>query len=123
MPQKGVVTSMITYHQMSLVDVFKETQGIFESNKPEFLKLLKSTIDLCEIVLVSFRNHFYASTERTREFHLTSLLWALILQKIFSGPTDSLLLTCIEYSKDLREFCGKSSRCFENHPVQAGIHR
>ena len=64
---------MITYHQMSLVDVFKETQGIFESNKPEFLKLLESTIDLCEIVPLSFKNNFYASTGRPREYSLTSL--------------------------------------------------
>ena len=108
MPQKGVVTSMITYHQMSLVDVFKETQGIFESNKPEFLKLLESTIDLCEIVPLSFKNNFYASTGRPREYSLTSLLWALIIQRIFSIPTDTLLLTFLEYSKDLREFCGFS---------------
>ena len=121
--QKGVVTIMIPYHQMTLADVFTETQKKFESDKPEFLKLLESTIDLCEIVPGSFWNHFYASTGRPREYHLTSLLWVLILQKIFSIPTDSLLLTFIEYSKDLREFCGKSSRCFENHPVQAGIHR
>jgi hypothetical protein len=35
MPQKGVVTPMITYHQMTLADVFIETQEIFESDKPE----------------------------------------------------------------------------------------
>ena len=97
---------MIPYHQMTLADVFTETQEIFESDKPEFLKLLESTIDLCEIVPVSFRNHFYASTGRPREYSLTSLLWALIIQRIFSIPTDSLLLTFLEYSRDLREFCG-----------------
>ena len=97
---------MITYHQMTLADVFTETQEIFESDKPEFLKLLESTIDLCEIVPVSFRNNFYASTGRPREYSLTSLLWALIIQRIFSIPTDSLLLTFLEYSRDLREFCG-----------------
>ena len=106
MPLKGVVTPMIPYHQMTLADVFTETQEIFESDKPEFLKLLESTIDLCEIVPVSFRNHFYASTGRPREYSLTSLLWALIIQRIFSIPTDSLLLTFLEYSRDLREFCG-----------------
>ena len=37
---------------------------------------------------------------------MTSLLWALIIQRIFSIPTDSLLLTFLEYSRDLREFCG-----------------
>ncbi len=55
---------MITYHQMTLVDVFTETQELFESDKSKFLKLLESTIDLCKIVPVSFRNCFYASAER-----------------------------------------------------------
>ena len=106
MPQKGVVTHMIPYHQMTLADVFTETQELFESDKPEFLKLLESSIDLSELISVSFRNHFYASTGRPREYSLTSLLWALIIQRIFSIPTDSLLLTFLEYSRDLREFCG-----------------
>lgn len=99
---------MIPYYQMTLADIFSQTQEIFESDKPVFLKLLESTIDLDEIVPVSFRNHFYASTGRHREYSLTSLLWALIIQKIFSIPTDSLLLTFLHYSKDLREFCGFS---------------
>ena len=93
---------MITHYQMTLADVFTETQEIFESDKPEFLKLLESTIGLYEIVPASFRCHFYASTGRPREYHLTSLLWALIIQQIFSIPTDSLLLTFLNYSKDLR---------------------
>ena len=62
---------MIPYHQMTLAEVFTETQEVFESNKP-----------------------------------VISLLWALIIQRIFSIPTDSLLLTFLAYSKDLREFCG-----------------
>ena len=106
MPQKGVVTHMIPYHQMTLADVFTETQELIESDKPEFLKLLESSIDLSELIPVSFGNHFYASTGRPREYSLTSLLWALIIQRIFSIPTDSLLLTFLEYSRDLREFCG-----------------
>ena len=97
---------MIPYHQMTLADVFTETQEIFETDKPEFLKLLESSIDLSDLISVSFRNHFYASTGRPREYSLTSLLWALIIQRIFSIPTDSLLLTFLEYSRDLREFCG-----------------
>ena len=71
---------MIPYHQMTLADVFAETQEISESDKPEFLKLLESSIDLSELIPVSFRNHFYASTGRPRGYSLTSLLWALIIQ-------------------------------------------
>ena len=36
------------------------------------------------------------------------MLWALIVQRIFSIPTDSLLLIFLNYSKDLRDFCGFS---------------
>lgn len=57
---------MITYHQMTLADVFTETQEIFESDKPEFLRLLESTIDLCEIVPVSFRNSGERSSPLSR---------------------------------------------------------
>ena len=77
---------------MNLADIFTETQDIFESDKPEFLKLLESTIDLCEIVPFSFSNHFYASTGRPREYSLTSLLWVLIIQRIFSIPSYSEII-------------------------------
>lgn len=35
-----------------------------------------------------------------------AFLWALIIQRIFSIPTDSLLLVFLNYSRHLREFCG-----------------
>lgn len=49
---------------------------------------------------------FFASTGRTHKYSLQALLWALIIQRIFSIPTDQLLLTFLHYSKPLREFCG-----------------
>lgn len=97
---------MIPYKQLSVADVFENCQEILDSDKPQFLSLLETYIDLDEIVPISFRNHFYASTGRSRKYHLTSMLWALIIQRIFSIPTDSLLLIFLKYSKDLREFCG-----------------
>lgn len=99
---------MIPHKQLSLADIFADCQNKFENDKPTFLSLLEQHIDLDEIVPVSFRNHFYASTGRTRKYSLYSLLWALIIQRIFSIPSDSLLLTFLTYSKPLREFCGFS---------------
>ena len=97
---------MIPYNQLSVADIFTDCQNKFEDDKPAFLALLESYIDLDEIVPVTFRNHFYASTGRTRKYPLYALLWALIIQRIFSIPTDQLLLTFLHYSKPLREFCG-----------------
>lgn len=97
---------MIPYKQLSVADIFEDCQIIFEEDKPRFLSLLEQHIDLDEIIPISFRNHFYASTGRSRKYPLGALLWALIIQRIFSIPTDRLLLTFLHYSKPLRDFCG-----------------
>ena len=97
---------MIPYKQLSLADIYSDCQDKFENDKPAFLSLLETYIDLDEIIPISFRNHFYASTGRSRKYPLKALLWALIIQRIFSIPTDQLLLAFLAYSKPLREFCG-----------------
>ena len=97
---------MIPYKQLSLADIFSDCQEKFENDKPAFLSLLETYIDIDEFIPISFRNHFYASTGRTRKYPLHAFLWAFIIQRIFSIPTDQLLLTFLAYSKPLREFCG-----------------
>lgn len=97
---------MIPYKQLSLADFFSNCQEIFDNDKPKFLTLLATHIDLDAIVPSSFFHHYYASTGRSRKYHLNAMLWTLIIQRIFSIPTDQLLLTFLHYSKDLRDFCG-----------------
>ena len=97
---------MIPYIQLSLTDIFSDCQNKFENDKPAFLSLLENHIDIDVFIPISFRNHFYASTGRTRKYPLQAFLWALIIQRIFSIPTDQLLLTFLAYSKPLRDFCG-----------------
>ena len=89
---------MITQKQLTLADIFEDCQEIFESDKPQFLSLLENHINLDEIVPISFYNHYYASTGRNRKYPLNAMLWALIIQRLFSIPTDSLLLIFLHYS-------------------------
>ena len=58
---------MIPYNQLSLNDIFTDCQDKFENDKPAFLSLLEEHIDIDEIIPISFRNHFYASTGRSRK--------------------------------------------------------
>ena len=97
---------MIPYKQLSLNDIFQDCQNKFENDKPAFLSLLEQHINLDEIIPVTFYNHFYSSTGRTRKYPLKAFLWALIIQRIFTIPTDQLLLVFLHYSSHLREFCG-----------------
>ena len=61
---------MIPYKQLSLADIFSDCQNKFENDKPVFLSLLENHIDIDEIIPISFRNHFYASTGRARKYPL-----------------------------------------------------
>ena len=97
---------MLKPKQLSLSDIYAHCSDCFENNKYQFLCLLEENINLGKLVPVSFRNHFHVRYGRPREYSLDALLWALLLQRIFSIPTDSLLLIFLRYSKELRDFCG-----------------
>ena len=97
---------MITYKQLSLADTYSDCKEKFENDKYQFLSLLQNTIDLDELVPASFINHFYASTGRPRKYQLYAMINAFILQRIFSIPTDALLIIFLKYSQELRDFCG-----------------
>jgi len=97
---------MITHKQLSLVDIFSNCQKDFENDKYRFLEILENAIDLDKIVPLSFICHFRKSTGRPRKYQLFAMLWALILQRILSIPTDTLLVIFLKYSKELRDFCG-----------------
>lgn len=97
---------MIPYKQLSLADIFTDCQHKFDNDKYEFLSILDETINLDEIVPVSFVSHFHAATGRPRKHLLYPMLKALLLQLIFSIPTTSLLIVFLKYSQELRDFCG-----------------
>ena len=97
---------MITHKQLTLAEIFEDCQNKFDNDKYQFLSLLDEAINLDEIVPVSFVSHFHAQTGRPRKHQLYPMLKALLLQRIFSIPTDTLLIVFLKYSQELRDFCG-----------------
>ncbi|NLA13109.1 MAG: transposase [Tissierellia bacterium] len=97
---------MISHKQLSLAEIFTDCQEKFENDKPQFLSLLENTININKFIPFSFIHNFYASTGRPRKYPLKAMIWALLLQRILSIPTDSLLIIFLKYSNELREFCG-----------------
>lgn len=96
------------YHQISLKDTFSNCEELFRDDTPSFFQLLEQHIDLSQFIPLSFSNAFYQNLGRNRLYPLTGFLSALILQKIFSIPTDSLLILFLNLCKELRAFCGFS---------------
>ena len=77
---------MITHKQLSLAEVFENFQNNFDNDRYLFLSLLDETINVDEIVPVSFVTHFHASTGIPRKHQLYPMLKALLLQRIFFNP-------------------------------------
>ncbi len=96
------------YHQLSLKDTFSDCTDMFMDDVPSFFQLLEQHFDISLFIPQTFFNAFYQRLGRKRDYPLTGFLSALILQKIFSIPTDSLLILLLNLCKELRDFCGFS---------------
>lgn len=96
------------YHPISLKDTFSDCQNMFVDDTPSFFQLLSKHIDLNLFIPDEFFSAFYQNIGRNRLYPLQGFLSAFILQKVFSIPTDSLLLLFLNLCKELRDFCGFS---------------
>lgn len=96
------------YRQISLKDTFSDCQDMFMDVIPSFFQLLDEHFDMTEFIPTVFSNAFYQHLGRKRIYPLTGFLSALILEKIFSIPTESLLILFLNLCRELRDFCGFS---------------
>ncbi len=97
---------MIKPKQLSLNDVYAGCLEPFENDKPKFLSMLEEHLDIDALIPLSFKMHFRNHTGRPRGYSLSAFVLALIIQRIFSIQTDSLLIVFLTYSREIREFCG-----------------
>ena len=97
---------MIKTKQQSLNDVYTDCLKFFENDKPKFLSMLEEHLDIDSLIPSSFKMHFRNHTGRPREYPLSAFILSFIIQRIFSIPTDSLLIVFLIHSRELREFCG-----------------
>ena len=94
------------YYQPSLSDIYEECKGFFDNDKPKFLTLLESTVNIADFIPQTFYNAFHRRFGRDRVYPLEGFVSSVILQKLFTIPRDSLLILFLTMSKELREFCG-----------------
>ena len=84
---------LANFNQLSMTDIYS-TVGRSKS----YLTL--------PILKIGFENHFPVSTGSPQKYQFYAMISALILQRIFSIPTDTLLIIFLKYLQELREFCG-----------------
>lgn len=97
---------MPKFAQLSLSDVYDFCDNLSFNEKPKLISIIESVIDFNEFIPHEFYMAFYRRFGRKREFPLVGFIAALVLQKLLSIPTVSLLITILSVSKELRELCG-----------------
>ena len=104
---RGEIITMLYYeNQLNLGNIYQECYELFKEQKPKFLELLNEYIDIEQYIPYSFKKAFYADTGRPRGCSLYGYISALIFQKVFNVPTDTLLIIILNISSELRQFCG-----------------
>jgi len=92
--------------QASLLDTYNDVFSKMENDKPEFIKMLETHIDLKRIIPFEFNWAFYLKMGRPREYSLEGFIRFCLLQKILGITLDSTMLTILRLSRELLEYCG-----------------
>ncbi|MFD3158411.1 transposase [Haloimpatiens sp. FM7330] len=92
-------------NQIHLCDVYEEVVDCFQENKPKFINLFEKHINLKILIPQSFYNDYYSSTGRPRDYSLSSMLTALIIQKILGLSETETFITILKLSSELRSLC------------------
>jgi len=93
------------YKQLTFTDQVSELKNLSFQQPVKFLQLLKDNFDLNPFIPETFTRHYYSNLGSAREFHLSSVLAALLVEHFFHIPTSSLLCIFLAFSSDIREFC------------------
>jgi len=93
-------------NQLNLGNIYSDCSHLFEEQKPEFLNLMNTYLHIDDYISWEFKRAFYSDTGRPRDCSLLGYISSLVLQKIFTIPTDSLLILILTFSSELRELCG-----------------
>ncbi len=98
---------MLNYeNQLNLGNIYSNCSEMFKEQRPEFLELLNNYIDINTYIPFTFKKAFYSNTGRPRGCSLYGYISALVLQKIFNIPSDTLLILILKLSSEVRTFCG-----------------
>ena len=87
-------------------DIYNGVSEAIEQHKPQLIRLLEEHIDFDKLIPVNFKLAFYRHMGRKHKYHLESYIRAFVVQKLLGIPKDTLLLSVLRLSAELRDFCG-----------------
>lgn len=95
----------ISAKQLNFCDISIDFDKFYHQNQNNLLSLLNEFIHISEFIPFSFYQKYYAHLGTTRDYTLESMLSALILKNLLSITITDLLITFLNFSSELCNFC------------------
>jgi len=92
-------------NQLLLSDIYEEVADYFQEDKPKFIKIFEKHINMKLLIPQTFYNAYYSSTGHPREYSLSSMLTALIVQKILGISETKQFINILNLSSELLSLC------------------
>ena len=99
----------ISVQQISLRDVSLQFSSFIDSSENSFLSVFKIALNISDYIPFSFYQSYYHARGRKKDHSLEAMLLAFIIKNILSFPTIDLLISVLQISRELRDFCGFDS--------------
>lgn len=95
----------VSAKQLNLCDVSKDFHRFYSQNENNLLTLLDEHINISNFIPFSFYQRYYSKSGIYRDFSLESFLCAFILKNLLSIPSINLLISFLNISAEMRNFC------------------
>jgi len=92
-------------NQILFSDIYEDVVDYFQEDKPKFIKIFEKHINMKLLIPQTFYNAYYSSTGHPREYSLSSMLTALIVQKILGISETKQFINILSLSSELRSLC------------------
>jgi hypothetical protein len=92
-------------NQILFSDIYEDVVDYFQEDKPKFIKIFEKHINMKLLIPQTFYNAYYSSTGHPREYSLSSMLTALIVQKILGISETKQFINILSLSGELRSLC------------------
>lgn len=96
--------------QLTLSDLYSDINNILSDAPSKIFDLLSNNFAIGKFISSNFHDSYYKNLGREHDFGLEATLNAFLFMHLFNIPSNKLLVFMLAMFRELREFCGFSTK-------------
>lgn len=96
--------------QLTLGDLYKEINDLLSEAPSKIFNILSDNFSIEKFISREFHDNYYKNLGREHDFSLCATLNAFLFMHLFNVPSNKFLVFMLAMFRELREFCGFSTK-------------